>query len=211
MRYYTLFLLAAILMLAIFSWLASMYGWIVHNVLSADGLRWAAASVLGNFRQVPFAEMLMVLVALSFLTESGLLKAFHVGITLKQRRALQFSVLVLIISLVAIAAAVFMPSSVLLSSFGRFAGSPIAAGLPALMLLVVVLVSITFGFLSGRFLTASDMLSAAAHIPAAAARVLPVLFLTSQLIGCYAYIFTTPPAIVSILLYVAPVVVAIIK
>ncbi len=181
--------------LVIVSWLGSMYGWGMNSMLSTYGLRWMVAMGLENFKHAPLEEVFLGTMALSTLSESGFLSAcrslfsFKKSYSLKKKRAFQISMLVLLLLLVLIFVATFFPGAVLLSAFGTYQGSAIQMGLYPLTLALFVCVGITYGYASGTFSNASDTIRAIVYLPSRIAVFFVTMFVASQLIGCFHYVF----------------------
>ncbi len=180
-------LLAATAVTAVASWIGSIYGWDTRSLLSTDGIRWAVSSTMDNFAQAPVAHTLLATIALSLLTESGLLGALRSTHSLKQRRALQTAAILAAAFVLLLAALTLYPDALLLSAFGTYGGSPLQHGLHAILLLAAVVLSLTYGYMSGRLLTFADMARAAAHLPARIAAYWPTLFLAAQLVAALGY------------------------
>lgn len=221
MKYFPLLYLLGILVLAIVSWIGSVYGLDVHNLLSGEGLRWCVSNVLANFRHAPLAEILLALLALGILTESGfcrtLIDFLHPhhslrDISLKRQRAFQLSLLAVILCIALTLSLTFFNNSLLLSAFGTFVGSALQHGLFPLLLLLLMVVGVVFGTTSGRFLTAADLIHAAGWLLSRVADYFLTLFLAAQLVGCLTFVLPTPAGhaapmmLVSAILYLVPLI-----
>jgi len=188
-------ILVSILCLVIVSWIGSIYGWGMNSMLSTYGLRWMVAMGLENFKHAPVEEVLLGTMTLSTLSESGFLSActslfsLKKSYSLKKKRAFQMSMIVLALLLVLIFTATFLPGAVLLSAFGTYQGSAIQMGLYPLVLLILVCVGITYGHASGTFSNASDTVRAIVFLPSRIATFFVTMFMASQLIGCFHYVF----------------------
>ena len=84
---------------------------------------------------------------------------------------------------------VLFPGAVLLSAFGTYQGSAIQMGLYPLTLALFVCVGITYGYASGTFSNASDTIRAIVYLPSRIAVFFVTMFVASQLIGCFHYVF----------------------
>ena len=113
-----------------------------------------------NISCAPFAEVMSVLIAIGVLTESGFFAAFSKKASLKQKRALSLSLLVLTIMMVVIACMVLLPNAILLSPFGTLADSPFSQGLLGIICVAVVVVGNVYGLSSGRFFSLTDTIKA---------------------------------------------------
>lgn len=188
--------LITLLLLSLLSWIGNVYDWGLQSLYSAEGLRFLVSNALPNLRQAPLTETLLATICLGVLTESGLptiltrivRRRRHARPTLKQQRALQLTFLLLLLLLAILAALTLIPPYILLSAFGTFADSALAAGLPVLLLLLLASIGIVYGGLSGQFLSFADVLRACAHWPTRLASQYATMLLAAELIACIAYV-----------------------
>ena len=141
-------LILAETLLVILSWLLSamrLSG--VRSLLSGEGIRW----FIGDFATVLASPLLLWLVLLPY--RSSL-------ITYRDRIAIRVSLAFLIIYLIIISLLTLMPHAILLSASGQLFPSAFSRSLVPLVAFGVCLVSVTFGYVSGRFRSLSDVLSA---------------------------------------------------
>lgn len=211
LNFFPFLLILLIALLTVFSWIGSVYGMDVQNLMSADGVRWLVSNVLPNLNRAPIAPILLTLMTLSTLVESELLSAIFTKskpFTLKQRRALQYAVVVFLAGIALILALTLLPSSILLSAFGHFEHSALQKGLFPLLLALILLTSITYGYTAGRFFSWADLVHASAYIPSRVASYWLTLFVVSQFVACLDHVFMpvsqTPLTILSYLLYFLP-------
>ncbi len=206
MRIAPLILLVLIVLTAILSWVGNVYDWGLHNLLDAEGLRWAFTHVLSNLRQSPWAEIVLGLSALSIVMESGLMQVFTSRFWQKDRRslrklrALQITSVVALLFVVCALYFVLVPTSPLLSAFGRFSQSPFYYGLYPYILLSMAVVAATYGYASGRFLSFGDMVQALVALPVGIASYFVTLFMASQFIACLHYVLDVPLPTLSLML-----------
>ena len=142
-----------------------------------------------NFRRAPLGELLLFVFTFSLLSESGVASVLRRKATLKQRRALQAAAIVFVLSTALLLLFTFMPGSLLLSSFGTFAHSPLLYGLYPIILGIFALTGITYGYLSGRFLNAADILRATTALSVRIAGFFVSVLFASQFIACLQYVF----------------------
>lgn len=198
MRYTPLILLLLIVLTAILSWLGSVYDWGLHSLLDAEGLRWMLTHVIDNVRQSPWVEIVMGLCALSVLAESGLPQVFTPHFwrrsqrSLKKMRALQVTTVCFAFLVLGVLYFALMPSSPLLSAFGRFSQSPLYDGIYPLSLIVMTLLSVIYGYTSGRFLSLVDVVQAMVYMPVSIAEYFITLFFAAQFVACLHYAFGLP-------------------
>lgn len=193
-----LILLLLTVLVAIVSWLGSVYDWGLCSLLDAEGLRWMLTHVLDNFRLSPWAEVVMGLCTLSILVESGLLQVFMPRFwqrsrrSLKKMRALQITAVCLAFFVLCLLYFLLSPSSPLLSAFGRFSQSPLYFASYSLTMIVLSLLSIIYGYTSGRFLSFADVVQALVYLPASVADYFVTLFMASQFLACFHYMLAAP-------------------
>ena len=181
--------IAAFPCLAVSSWVASIYSDHARNLLSANGLRWLSVSIVSNFQRLPIAETLLVLIALSVFCFSGLPQSLTHHSTLKQRRALMFTIAVLLMIVSLICGLTFFPPYILLNFFGGIDHSPLTESLPGFFFLTIEILSCVYGFTSGKMLTISDFSQAHSLFIVKFAPVFIHLFLISQLIEWVKFAF----------------------
>ena len=152
-------IIAANLLLILFSWIASAMGIIaVRSLISSEGIRW----FMGNFSDIiatpVLAWLLLLSVAYSALRGSGLyttLRKILRGerLVFKQRLALRASVVTLLLIAVIVALLVLTPHAVLLSPVGSVFPSPFSRSLIPLIAGTITLISIIYGTFSGTITT----------------------------------------------------------
>lgn len=175
------------LLLLPLSWVLSIYFDGVHALLDPRGIRWMCSHIVSNFSAVPLAQILLAAMTLGVLRHSGIVQAFRSTATLKQKRALQITVVSAVLLLALFSLLLFLPDAILLSAFGTIAHSPLSRGLYGLMACFFLFVGSMYGYTSGRFATLRHFVHAhAAFFPALGECVL-LLFLSGQLIGSLDY------------------------
>lgn len=198
MRYTPLVLLLITVLVAILSWLGSVYDWGLYSLLEAEGLRWMITHVLENFRLSPWAEVVVGLCTLSILVESGLPQVCTPSFwhrsrrSLKKTRALQITAVCFLAFAVCLLFVVLMPSSPLLSAFGHLSQSPLYYGSYSLAAIVLTLLSVVYGAASGRFLSFADVAQALVFLPSSVGDFFVTLFMGAQFLSCLHYMLGTP-------------------
>lgn len=173
-----------LVLLFVVSWVLSVYVDGVEGLLTPRGIRWMCSHLLANFATLPLASILMGLMALSVLRESGLSQVFRRHLSLKQRRALQITGLTLLVVLGLFSLLLLLPRAILLSAFGTLAHSAFSTGSFGLLFCLLMLMGNVYGYTSGRFVTLQDFLHAHVALLAAVAPSFVFLFLGSQLVEC---------------------------
>ena len=154
-----LILLIAEAVLILISWILSAMRVIgVRSLLSGEGVRW----FFGNFTSMVaspwLACLVLMLVALGCLQKCGLFSRPHTSY--RDRMALRLTIIFLVIYVGVILLLTAVPHAVLLSSTGNLFPSPFSRSIVPLLSFGIILISVSFGLVSGRFQTLSDVLDA---------------------------------------------------
>ena len=70
-------MLIALVLLLFISWVLSVYVDGVQGLLTTRGIRWMCVNIVPNFASVHIAKLMLGLMAISVLRESGILRAFR--------------------------------------------------------------------------------------------------------------------------------------
>ena len=154
-----LLLLIAEAVLILLSWiLSAMRVDGVRSLLSGEGVRW----FFGNFTMMiasPWlAWLVLLMIALGCLQKCGLIGQPHTSY--RDRMALRITFVFLVLYMGVILWLTAVPHAVLLSSTGSLFPSPFSRSIVPLISFGVILVSITFGLVSGRFQTFAEIIDA---------------------------------------------------
>lgn len=154
-----LLLLIAEVVLILLSWiLSAMRVDGVRSMLSGEGVRW----FFGNFASMVaspwLAWLLLLLVALGCLQKSGLIRQPHTSY--RDRMALRLTFVFLVLYVGVCFSLTAIPHAVLLSSTGSLFPSPFSRSIIPILSFGIILVSVSFGLVSGRFQTLADVLDA---------------------------------------------------
>ena len=152
-----LLLLIAEVVLILLSWiLSAMRVDGVRSMLSGEGVRW----FFGNFASMVaspwLAWLLLLLVALGCLQKSGLIRQPHTSY--RDRMALRLTFVFLVLYVGVCFSLTAIPHAVLLSSTGSLFPSPFSRSIIPILSFGIILVSVSFGLVSGRFQTLADVL-----------------------------------------------------
>ena len=154
-----LLLLIAEVVLILLSWiLSAMRVDGVRSMLSGEGVRW----FFGNFASMVaspwLAWLLLLLVALGCLQKSGLIRQPHTSY--RDRMALRLTFVFLVLYVGVCFSLTAVPHAVLLSSTGSLFPSPFSRSIIPILSFGIILVSVSFGLVSGRFQTLAEVLDA---------------------------------------------------
>ena len=146
------------LLLVILSWLLSatrLEG--VRSLISSEGIRWFVGEFTYTLASPLLVWLLLALVALGCLQRSGLMGR---GRGYRDRVALRVSLSFIIIYVVIICLLTLMPHAILLSVTGSLFPSAFSRALVPIICFGVGVLSISFGMVSGRLHTLTDILDA---------------------------------------------------
>ena len=154
-----LLLLVAEAVLILLSWiLSAMRVEGVRSLLSGEGVRWFFGHFTTMVASPWLACLVLLLVAFGCLQKSGLFSRPHTSY--RDRLALRVTVVFLIIYVGVVLLLTAIPHAVLLSSTGNLFPSPFSHSIVPILSFGVILISVSFGMVSGRFETLSDVLDA---------------------------------------------------
>lgn len=177
------------ILIVIISWLGNYYGFDIRNILSAEGLRWFVENLIPNMALSPLAEIVFLLMAISVVVESGLLKVFSGNLSPKQRRALQLTGALFLFYCLLLVVLVFFSSSILLSALGTISGSPLSRGVLGLIVISLLMIGNFYGFVSGRLVTVNDFIQAHCELIRRVSPFFITIIIASQLVAFVDYAF----------------------
>lgn len=185
-KWIPLLLLMMTVVVIVASWIGNIYdaGW--RNLMSEDGIRWSVSQFIPNIEAAPVGLILLILITVSILVESGLLRAFRRR-SLKKNRAMSVTILVFLLLCGLISFMLFLPDAILLSPFGTIAESPFMQGLCGIICLIIIIVSNVYGYSSGRFVHFSDAITAHTIFIMHSASYFVSLILSAELLACLNY------------------------
>ena len=172
------------------SWVIGAYDSGVKSILDADGIRWGVTHIVSNFAQLPLATILMFLVTVSVVMESGWLSWINPKnhpLMLKQVRAYTYTNLLLIIVFCIFVFLLLIPGTPLLNAFGGFSNSPLLQAWFPLLSLLIIFISNIYGYLSGRLTTSADFAFAHTRLLRKYSPAFVPLFVVAQIGGCLEY------------------------
>ena len=187
LQWLPLIAVAAVLVLVLFSWLGNVNGLGLVSLLSDEGIRWTFSHLVENFSNSPVLLLMLSTVALGGVGESGLFNVGSKGLSLKQGRALLITLFVAALMATGLLMFVFMPGSVLLSATGSMVDSPLSKGLPAFVVVCVIVLSVVYGLLSGRYLSLSDIVASHTGLTRYCAPFFFHAFVAAQLVALLKY------------------------
>lgn len=212
-----LLLWIALFAAALFSWVGSIYGLPVHNLLSTDGLRWLLRSAIPLFLASPLGNVLVVLMGAGPVCHSGLLSALgrlivprsssgtqrHKNaeavslatpsrLSLRQRRALIASLTFFTLYVLLVLLCIFGPHGILLGITGGLAHSPFSEGFPLLLALGLALTGTLYGCFVGKYSFVTGLFQGSCHLFRRMAPALVLLFFSTLLFAVLDYTVLSP-------------------
>ena len=183
------------IVLILFSWVGSVYGLmlpdgsLMPNLLNDEGVRWFVRHSMDNISSAPFAEVMLGLLAVGALHDSGLWYALwhRSQLVQRQRHALIASWVVMaacgLIVLLGI-----IPGGNLLSVTGHLSGGPFASGWPFLVSLIIIIPCIVYGKMCGQWRTANELYSGLTSAIVSYANCFITIVVASQLVAGIHYV-----------------------
>ena len=150
MAYMALALGVGQLLLALVSWIltAAMPVRFVHSLLSAEGIRWFMGRFVDNMQSPLLVWLVLVIIAMGTLQRSGLLQ--YRNSEYRQRIALRFAVAVAVLCVLVMLALTVVPHAILLNVMGHLYPSSFSQSLVPYCCLSLVMVSLSYGVMTGR-------------------------------------------------------------
>ena len=182
-------LLLLIVIVAVISWIANVYGANCRNILSSEGMRWTVEMIMDNFNRSPWTYIVVGLASLSMIVESGIISGFSKQKYLRQRRA--YMLVAVVMAVIAALALILylLPGNSLLSAFGTFNNSALQRGLFPIIAVLLYMLSLIYAFAIGRFNDIEDVIIATVNISVRIPGYFITLFVASQLIAVILYSF----------------------
>ena len=179
-------------LLFILSWLLSamrLEG--VRSLLSSEGIRWFFGAFADNVASPWLVSLLLILIALGTLQQTGLLTIHYSLFTIHYRDkvALRVSLMVLALFVLVIALLTLPPHAILLSATGELFPSAFSRSLLPIITFGVSLFAVVFGMMSGRLKTLSDILETLSVGIAKGAPLIVVAILLIQFVASLRFVF----------------------
>jgi p-aminobenzoyl-glutamate transporter AbgT len=180
---------ALTVVVTVLSWVGNVYEWGVNNLLCADGIRWAVANIIYNFTDSPIGEIILLLLGLSVLTESGFLTFWKSAKSIKQKRAMQITIVAIVVYCLTIFCLLFTSHAVLLSAFGTLRESAFQQGAYGLLLLRAIIAGNLYGYFLGTFSSVKDSVLAHTSLILRISPYFVTAFVASEFVGSMYYVF----------------------
>lgn len=188
--------------LVVFSWVSSVYGFmlpdgtVLPSLLSADSVRWFVRHSIDNIAAAPIVEVLLLLVMMGAVEQSGLWNMLlgilrertFPSLSRQQKYALHISVAVFLVCLSVIAVGLWGAGGNLLSVTGRIAGGPFSRGWLPLLCICVCIPCICYAWIGGLWHTERDVLSGLSATISRQSGYFITLIVASQLMATMQYL-----------------------
>lgn len=186
-------------LLVLFSWVGSVYGLVlpdgtlVPSLLSETSLRWFVRHSLDNVSAAPIAEVLLILLVVGSLRDSGLWYAlWHRSQLVPRQRHARFLALVILAVCSMLVLLGVVPGGNLLSVTGHWSGGPIASGWLPLLSLVLVVPSMVYGKMCEHWNSPREVCAGLSSAIASYADYFVTLVVASQLVAAIHYVRLFP-------------------
>lgn len=152
-------LVVAELLLVLVSWLLSAtMTENVRSLLSSEGIRWFVGSFVSMLSTPWLVWLVLSAMAGGCLWQSGVFTVFTSARNYRQRVALRVAITLFIIYIAAVLLLTATPHAVLLSATGCLLPSPFSRAIVPVVAFGVLLLSVAYGWTSGRFTSVADVI-----------------------------------------------------
>jgi aminobenzoyl-glutamate transport protein len=188
-----LVLLLAELVLILLSWILSATGMEgVRSLLSSEGIRWFVGGFTDMVASPLLVWLIILLMALGAFQKSGLPALREAGyqVTYREKTALRVAIIFLMAYIVVILLLTVIPHAILLSATGSLFPSPFSRSIVPLTAFGIMLVSVTYGVMSGRLRGLTDILDALSLGISKGAPLFALYILVIQLFRSVRFVFS---------------------
>ena len=191
----TVGLLAAQALLFLVSWLVTAMrpDTAMHSLLSSEGIRWFFGSFIGNVASPILVWILVIAMAFSVMADTRLLHDIRhfAALPYRPRFALQFVALELFLFIVVVVISALVPHAPLLSVTGQLFPSSFSRSLIPMIAFCVILMSVTYGLLSGKMKSWDEALLSITRGVSRVAPLILVYIVAAELFCSLMYVFGT--------------------
>lgn len=167
----------------------------VRSLLSQEGVRWLLGSIIDNLTNSILVGIILLNMAFGTLKGSGLVVGIRDIMLRKEpdyRRMFALRVVLMegIVFLLLLFLLTAMPHAVLLSVTGRLFPSSFSASIVPVLSFIVIVLSLSYGAISGRIRNISEAYSVVAEGQKWLLWILPLYILLVEVIYSFIYIFS---------------------
>ena len=191
----TVGLLAAQALLFLVSWLVTAMrpDTAMHSLLSSEGIRWFFGSFVGNVASPLLVWILVLAMAFSVMADTRLLHDIRhlAALPYRPRFALQFVAFELFLFIVVVIISALVPHAPLLSVTGQLFPSSFSRSLIPMIAFCVILMSVTYGLLSGKMKSWDEAFLSITRGVSRVAPLIVVYIVAAELFCSLMYVFGT--------------------
>ena len=179
-------IVVAELVVVLLSWLLSaMMTDGVRSLLSGEGIRWYFSHFVDFLASPLLVWLLLLSMTVGSLVKSGIRSPQGY----RDRLALRFAFILVAVYVLLVLVLTLLPHGVLLSATGRLFPSPFSRALVPIVAFGILLLSVTYGLVSGRFRSAADVVASLCYGIAASAPLFLLYVLILQFYHSLRYVF----------------------
>lgn len=165
---------------------------VLRSLLTANGLRYVMRESVVLLSNAPITKICLLLFTVGIANGSAMFKAIsnlahHRDISYKQKTSLLLSVVVFVLLCLLLLYGIVGPGHLLLSISGTLLGSPLLDGFFAILLILVALPSLLYGFATDTFRTVDDCIDASVSVIRIIPSYLLAIYMASFLIAVITY------------------------
>lgn len=179
-------IVVAELVVVLLSWLLSaMMTDGVRSLLSGEGIRWYFSHFVDFLASPLLVWLLLLSMTVGSLVKSGIRSPQGY----RDRLALRFAFILVAVYVLLVLVLTLLPHGVLLSATGRLFPSPFSRALVPIVAFGILLLSVTYGLVSGRFRSAADVVASLCYGIASSAPLFLLYVLILQFYHSLRYVF----------------------
>ena len=179
-------IVVAELVVVLLSWLLSaMMTDGVRSLLSGEGIRWYFSHFVDFLASPLLVWLLLLSMTVGSLVKSGIRSPQGY----RDRLALRFAFILVAVYVLLVLVLTLLPHGVLLSATGRLFPSPFSRALVPIVAFGILLLSVTYGLVSGRVRSAADVVASLFYGIAATAPLFLLYVLILQFYHSLRYVF----------------------
>lgn len=186
--------LALLLLVMLVSWIGGIVElrqaqMTLNSVIGAQGIRWLVRNAAGLAGVAPMGNAVLIMLMAGIGKGSGFFRALSTpkDLSPKEHNALIVSAVVMALILSVFLFGIFGPSHLLLGVTGTLKGSPLADGAVFLLVILLVVPSVVYGFSADTFRCAADCIRAFLSVAVPTAGLLLTMLVAAQLIETFKY------------------------
>lgn len=180
------------------SWVADMItmfsggAMAVKSLVGSEGVRWAARNAVQSLNAVPWGTVMLLLAMAALLNGAGIIRMLYrlftsFRLTKNEKRSALFAVSALLLYVLLVYLATLSPLNVFLGVTGHYEGSPLMHGMPLVVFVAVLTVSLIYGFMYGNYRSPLDVVASMENVFSLFMPALIALIPASGIMPCMEY------------------------